>query len=122
MATAANLNQAAGQAYTNLNVLWFAGTLGAQLALFAADCAGSFLESAPNDHPIGNWLAVIAALANGTPAGLAAVGIPNATFRQSAAAAQHVASICFLAQQLNTQLLITNAQANVILAAYNARF
>jgi len=122
MATAANLNQAAGQAATNLNVLWFAGTLGAKLALFAADCAATFVESNPNDHAMGDWLAVIAALANGIPAGLFAVGIPNASFQQAAAASRYISGMCFLGAQLNTQSLITNAQAAAVLAAYNARF
>lgn len=121
MAAAADLSQAAGQAFTNIGAKWNLNTLKNAVTLFASDCAGVFVESNPNDHPMGDWLAIIAAIGQDMPSGGAPTQ-PVISFSQMQSAAKAVGGMCSLGFQLNASLLITNAQAAAVLAAYNARF
>lgn len=114
-----DLQAAAGQAFNNVGSKWLANTLKTNLAAFAAACKSTFVESNVNDHPMGNWLAIIAALATTMPTG-GSVNHPVVTYLQMQQAAQSVGGMCSLAFQLNAQGLIANAQATVILNAYNA--
>lgn len=115
MATAANLEQAAGQAYENLAAKWLVNNLKAALTSFWTTALPTFLDQDVTGRPIANWLTVIAALAQTTPA--TNVEIANLT-----EAATDVYKVCWLAFTLAASGQITSAQATALLAAYNAAF
>lgn len=111
-----DLETAGYQAWQNLQPLWLTGTLAANLAAFATDLLPTFPEQGVNNHPVSNWLVQIAALA--------ATMNPTASGDAGAleAAVQYVFRVCFMTSQLQTQSLITGAQATAVLTAYNTRF
>lgn len=110
-----NLPTAAVKAFEHLDALWVATTLKAKVTLFAESLAATFPQDNPPGHPVSNWLAVIAALAQTMPA-------TNVEYADLADAADHVYRICLMTQQLEDQGAITNAQSTAVLAAYNAQF
>lgn len=116
MATAANLDEAAEQAYANLQTLWIAGTMAARMTSFVTDLLPTFPEQEQLSHPVSNWLVLIRALS----------ATMNANASADAGAlrdgANYVYRICLIAQQLQTQSMITGAQAAAVLTAYNLRF
>ncbi len=113
MTAAATLQEAAGLAYDNIAILQAATTLKADLTLFwqQANAPGIFEEQAPNDHPIANWLAIIAALASNM--------LTTPTLEDVDFAAQYVYRICLVARSLKDMNLITTGQAAALLLAYN---
>lgn len=68
-AAAASLAAAAGGAQLQMESIWYAGTLPTALLAFNTAAAPFFLDTRPNDHPIGNWLAIIAAIGATNPTG-----------------------------------------------------
>ncbi len=121
MPPAANLQEAAGLAYDNLYTKWALGYLQYFPALLSfvqalASNPNLFPESAPNNHPIANWLAVISAYSvDLTPNTLPALVQLNE-------GAQLIYRICWCADALRTANLITAPQAAAVLTQYNASF
>lgn len=113
MATATSLAQAAGQAFDNLHIRWLANQLKSVLAAFSQATLPTFPESAPNSNPVSNWLTLVGALAQPMPA-------TNVPIDQLTDAAEFVYRLCWMASFLQTSGGITNAQANFLLASYNA--
>jgi hypothetical protein len=124
MTVAATLFEAANLTPQNLRVLWEADTLQPKMIAFWQAINPSFEEQIPNDHPIANWIAVIAAFSpailpfasNKAPGATPYGGGTIATF---SSAVDYVYRICKFAFEYT---LITPAQKAVILAAYNAQF
>lgn len=128
MTVAANLLEAANLTAANLYPLWVNDTLKDQVAGFAAAPAlvAAFEEAVPSNHPVGNWLAVIAAQAttildyvqgtfSGSPYGIGTITAMNA-------AVDYIYRLCKVAYALSLQGLISGAQASALLAAYNSFF
>jgi hypothetical protein len=128
MTAAANLFDAANLTAANLYPLWVNDTLQAAVVAYAATpaLATAFEEAATNNHPIGNWLAVIAAQAtailpyvqgefSSAPYGIGTITAMNK-------AVDYIYRLCKLGFALNEQDLITDAQAAALLAAYNDNF
>lgn len=118
---AATLQAAAGLAYTNVARRWNGGQLKVGLTAFYQAIDPSFLEDQLNDHPIGNWIVLIAGLSNECPAD---TGPPTTgtQFSFMDLAGKYVYRICWLASYLVSQNLITAAQGTVILNAFNAQW
>jgi hypothetical protein len=124
MTVAVDLFEAANLTPQNLRPLWYADTLQARMVAFWTAINPAFEEQIPNDHPIANWIAVIAAF---SPSILpyAAVKDPGATpyaggtVSTFSSAVDYVYRICKFSFEY---ALITPAQKAVILAAYNAQF
>lgn len=128
MTAAADLNQAATLAPKNLQIPWAADTLKTKLSAFWAALNPSFEDAIPNDHPIGNWIALIGNLAqNILPYEPAASGTTQVgTLATYQTAVTYVFRLCKLAYALqnstNPKAKITSGQAAAILAAYNTQF
>ncbi len=119
--SAPDLATAAGLAYDNLDTQWVALTLKPSLQNFWSAINPLFVEQTPNDHPISNWIALIAGVASECPAAASSADLPG-QFQFLNAAAQYVYRICWLANYLEGQGLITSAQATAVLAAFNSSF
>jgi hypothetical protein len=115
MAAEVSLTAAAYNAVINLKPLWAANTLKARLTTFANDLQATFPDQISDNRPVGNWLGIIAALADQMP--VAAV-----PFTDFMTAADYVYKACWMANQLDVQNLISAAQAAAMLAEYNADF
>jgi|SRR6478736_900313 hypothetical protein len=118
-----DLLEAASLSATNLGPLWVADTMKTKMIAFAAALYSEFPESAKNNAPIANWLAVIGAFAPTIQdfvqdtQGLTTAGVNTiATFESSC---DYVYRICKFAYYYT---LITSDQKDAILAAYNAQF
>lgn len=123
MATATDLLDAALETPSNLYTLWAADTLQARVTSFASDLIDDFPQDNADNHPIANWLAIIAAFAptilsydNGGS------DLGQNTEQTFQTAVRYVYRICKLGYYYEDQGFITPAQAAAILAAYNARF
>lgn len=124
MTVAANLFDAANLTPQNLRVLWEADTLQARVIAFWQAINPSFEEQIPNDHPIADWIAIIAALApsilpfaeNKDPAATPWAGGTIQTFSLTV---DYIYRLCKFAFEYQ---LITPAQKTVILNAYNTQF
>ena len=122
MTIAAGLTEAANLTPENLLPLWQADTLQAAMIAFGTAANPIFEEQSPDDRPLGAWIAVIAAFAptildfeQDLRTGVGTI----TTFEKSV---DYIYRICkFGASQKNAGL-ITTAQANALLAAYNAQF
>lgn len=119
MSVAVDLLDAANKAPQNLRAKWVANTLQTAVTNFAADLATTFVEQTPNDRPIGDWLAIIAAFA---PSILPFASTTAGTITQVSLAYDYVYRLCKFAYYYHAQGLITNTQRTAILTAYNARF
>lgn len=121
MPPAASLPAAAAQASDRLQVLWIGNALKAQLTAFWKATIDTFPQQDEANHPVSNWLTVIAAIADQMVAGPGGV-----TFDQLEAAVQAVYRLCWMTQALLNDGLITIVQAtagaNSILVQYNANF
>lgn len=115
MATATDLAQAGKQAWVNLSPLSIAGTLRTKLLAFIAAINTTFDQGSPGNHPMLNWIAVLSAFTETMPA---TAGDWSA-LRQ---ACDLVYRLCFMGEQSNTQAIISAAQYNAVLTAYNAQF
>jgi hypothetical protein len=124
MTIAANLLEAANLTPQNLRPLWEADTLLPKMLAFWQAINPNFEEQAANDHPVSNWISVIAAL---TPSILPFAGNTNpgatpwagGTITTFSLASDYVYRICKFTYYYT---LITPAQKAAILAAYNAQF
>ena len=121
---AADLLEAANLTPQNLRPLWEVDTLQAKTIAFWQDISPSFQEQIPNDRPVADWIAVIAALApsilpfsgNASPGATPWAGGTITTFEL---ASDYVYRLCKFAYYYT---LISSAQKAAILAAYNAQF
>lgn len=115
MTVAANLPQAAGLAFDNLQVKWLSNQLKTSLFRFwnSALFISPFPESDPNNHPVSNWLTLIATLSDR----MAQTQVP---IDQMTLAAEYVYRICWMTEALRAAGLITTGQSNAILGSYNA--
>lgn len=121
MTIAIALVEAAGLAYDNLYVKYTtASTLETGIITFITQANPSFPESAPNNHPISNWLTVINAflVTNEGRLGLANGG----SLDQLNTIVQLVYRICWCGEELQDDGLITSTQATALLNAYNNAF
>jgi hypothetical protein len=115
MATAASLSQAAKQSWVNLAPLEAAGTIRPKLLAFIAAITGQFNDGNPGDHPMRNWIAVLWQFAD-------QMSVTADHWDELRIAAEYLYRLCFMGEQSNVQALITPAQYNAVLAAYNAQF
>lgn len=113
MPPAITLEQAAGQSFDDLNILWQTGSLKSRLMSFWQDAIPGFPVTNDGGAPIRNWLAVIAAVADNLSLG--DIPISDLTI-----AVKPVYGICWLASYLRSINQITLSQANAILTSYNA--
>ena len=124
MTVAATLLEAANLAPQNLRVLWEADTLQAKMIAFWTAINPFFEEQIPNDHPVADWIAIIAAF---SPAILpfAATMDPGSTpysggtITTFSTAVDYIYRICKFGFYYQ---LISAAQKTAILTAYNAQF
>lgn len=124
MTVAADLLEAANLTPQNLRIRWEADTLQTRMIAFWQAINPSFDEQTPNDHPVADWIAVIAAFApailpfaaNANPGATPWAGGTITTFEL---AVDYVYRLCKFAFYYT---LITPAQKATILAAYNAQF
>ncbi len=119
MATAADLEEAAGQSFDNLFAKWVGGTLKTRLTTFYQTVLPTFPESDPSGHPVANWLVLIASITDKMDAGNSFVEVP---YDVMVTVSGYVYRLCWIANQLNIQSSITGAQAAAVLTAYNAAF
>lgn len=115
MATAANLIEAAGQAFDNLYIWWQANQLRTRIIAFCATASPTFPDSDVKSRPVGNWLIMIRAAVEPLPA-------VNIELDDLNTLCQQIYRICYLTSQLNALGDITNTQANALLNNYNATF
>lgn len=111
MPIAANLAQAAGMTFDNMQIWWIANQLQARLDQFWSGILPTFPESDETSHPVSNWLTVIASLTQTFPT------IMNLT--QLTQAAEAVYRLCWMASYLQGTGGITSSQAVDLLSAYN---
>lgn len=124
MAVAVDLLDAANKTSQNLRPLWEADTLKAKMIAFWQQLQPSFQEQTPNDHPIINWISIIAAF---SPfilnfADRAAPGITpysGGTITTFSTSVDYIYRICKFGFYYQ---LITPTQKAALLAAYNAQF
>lgn len=124
MTVAANLLEAANLTPQNLRSLWEANTLKSKMIAFWQQVDPVFQEQIPNDHPVINWISIIAAFSpsvldfadNANPGFTPYAGGTITTFSQ---AVDYVYRICKFGYYYT---LITPAQKTALLAAYNAQF
>lgn len=122
MAIAADLPEAAGLAYDNLYVKALLGPqLQAALITFLNQATPSFPESAPNNHPISNWLTVINAFYSDNQP-FTGITSPGGSLDQLNTIAQLIYRICWCGDALEDAGLITGTQATALLTAYNNAF
>lgn len=115
MTAALTLPDAAGAAFDNLQIKWVSDTLRSSMVQFSNGIAGIGSEQDENTHPIRNWYALIANLADQMPSTLVAIG-------DLTLSAEYIYRICWVTQQLLDQSLITSGQAAALLIEYNAAF
>jgi hypothetical protein len=124
MTVAANLLDAANLAPQNLRPLWEADTLKAKMIAFWQQASPSFEEQIPTDHPVINWISIIAAFSpsilnfadNKSPGFTPYAGGTITTLSTSV---DYIYRICKFGFYYP---LITPAQKAALLAAYNAQF
>lgn len=128
MPAATDLDDAAGQAPADMELLWQADTLRADVIAFWTAALAAVPITGPNNAPLANWCAVIAAFAPSIlPYESPASGFPNpgeggiaqSTLDTYQTAVDYVYRLCKLAAYLQAQGLISGAQAAALLAAYN---
>lgn len=112
MPFAANLAQAAGMTFDNMQLWWITNQLKVRLDQFWSGVLSDFPESDVTSHPVSNWLTVIASLADTFPS------IMNLT--QLTQAAEAVYRLCWMASYLQGTGGISNTQAVNLLSGYNS--
>ena len=112
---AVDLRQAALQAWDNMFPLCALGTLKTSITAFIAAITPSFDQQRQGDHPMLNWISVLAGF-NAQSEG-DALDWPELRI-----ACDYVYRLCWMGFQASTQGLITPTQAAAVLAAYNAQF
>lgn len=124
MAAAVDLLDAANLTPQNLRVLWEADTLQARMIAFWQAISLSFDDQIPDDHPVINWISIIAAQAPSILpfADTMNPGVtpwPGGTIETFTNAVDYIYRLCKFAFYYT---LISGAQKTVILNAYNAQF
>src|SRR5689334_4857126 len=114
MATATTLAQAAGQAFDNLFVRWSTGVLKQRIDAFIGAASGSFPDADEGGRPVSNWFTILIATSEFLQSGQGPVTDLNTC-------AETVYRMCWVANYLRSQNLITVAQANSLLGAYNGQ-
>lgn len=122
MTVAADLLEAAEFAQGNLQTLWVADTLQARMIAFWQAITDDFPEETPNNRPVGNWIAVIAAFSPSILDFETSTRLGVDTLATYQTAAIYIYRLCKFAYYYHADALITNAQRDAILAAYNAQF
>jgi hypothetical protein len=112
MATAATLDEAAKQAWANLEPFAVAGTLRTRLIAFGAIVRPLFPETLAAGHPVANWNAVL----EGFALTMAATANQYPLLR---IAADYLYRLCLMGQTL---VPVLATQTTALLAAYNATF
>lgn len=117
MAMAPSLNDAADLTYDQMNIkaLTSGNSIKTQLTSFIAAVTTIVPDNIPNNRPVGNWLIPMAALANT----MRALDMSLSDFN---AAVDYVSKLCAVASAQRSASLITGAQGNAILAAWNTAF
>lgn len=115
MTMAVDLQQAGFLSYPQMTLQWVADTLDTTVPAFSTAVNGTFEDAVPNDRPIGNWLILIDALADQLPA----TDVPETMFNQIV---EYVGRMCLAGFVALNSGLISVAQANALLAAWNATF
>lgn len=118
MPPVASLTLAAQQAPEALLLLWQADTLQADVIAFYEQALAAVPSDIPNNLPLANWIAVIAAFAPSIQA-YGAVPTINGSLAAYEVATDYVFRFYKLAAYLSAQGLITAGQATALLAAYN---
>ena len=122
MATASTLQEAAGQSFENLFLLWIGGDDGLKdaLAAFAAAVLPIFPDQDPTGRPLSDWATVIFALSARIPS----VSLLEKTpYENLVFASDYVYRICWLgARPTPESPAISAGQQALLLAAYNAAF
>lgn len=109
------LIEAAEDAYNKLAIKWINGRLQTALRNFVNDCLDLFPDDSPGGRPCANWLVLIDALQNDMdPAAFTDINAMQTS-------ALYVYKMCWMTWQLEDQGSITTAQADAVLASYNAR-
>lgn len=124
MTAAADLLEAANLAPQNLRVLWEADTLKAKVTAFWQALNPLFKEEIPNDRPVADWVAIIAAstesilpfAATMAPGFTPYSGGTISTFSSAVDYVYRVCKFCYYYP------LIDAGQKAAVLAAYNAQF
>lgn len=115
MATATTLPRAAGLAWDNLQVWWLINQMKPRIQVFCSTSRPLFLESEPNAHPVSNWLVLL----SGVGVTLPSSGV---TISQLGISADYVYRLCWMAETLRVQGLISSATAATLLGNYNGNF
>lgn len=116
MPPAANLPEAASDAFDNLHTLWLADTLKTKVTAFCVALLPTFPQVEINSHPVSNWLTLIYALASQMPA-------TNVIYDDLITSADMIYRVCWIANQLGVvQNLISNLQVTAVLTQYNLQF
>ncbi len=113
MSTATTLAKAAGMTFDNLQVKWLTGFLSITTQFFGQQVVALFPESNMNARPVANWGTILRSVASQIPS-----GIPPVTDLNNAA--QIIYRLCWMGSQLQTQGLITTAEATSLLVDYNS--
>lgn len=113
MPFATTLAQAAGQAEDNMTV-WFAfNQLKVRLQAFAGQLFNLFPDDNQNSRPVANWLTVLIGVVQPMSNSMTEV--------QLADTSQIMYRLLWMASDLQSSSLITTAQANAVLTAYNGQ-
>lgn len=117
MATASTLQEAAGQAYDNLEISWLSNNLKTNTRDFAAAVLSQFPDENANARPVANWATILSSFSKVMPA-------TNVPQTELTSAVEVVYKACWLASYLTTTTpqMVTTAQAAAMLASYNAAF
>lgn len=115
MAAEPDLEQAAVNAADHLYTLYLANTLKTALTSFWTNLQVFFPQGQINNHPVSNWLVLIASLSKEMPT-------TNVSYSDLDAAINYVYRICWMTNQLQVQGLITDNQADHVLDEYNDDF
>lgn len=113
MATAGNLRDAAYYSGGQCGIQALASNLRVAILGFINQAATSFSDAVPNDRPVGNWLILIQSELATLPAN------GTGTAADIARATAVLYRICFAGDQAFSDNLITTAQRNALLAAWN---
>lgn len=111
MATATTLSQAAGQCADNMDVWWQINQLKVRLQAFGGQLFAVFPDDNADARPVADWLTVLICTIEPMSNSM--------TIGQFADTSQIMYRLLWMASYLQTSNLITTAQANSVLTAYN---
>lgn len=111
MATALSLDQAAGQAFDNLQIRWFANQLKTAIIQFCQQTLIIFPQSQVTGNPVSNWITVFWSLGEQMPS-------TNVPIEQLTFAAEILYRLCWMAFSLIGNG-INAPQGSALLTRYN---